>query len=166
MNGELRHVIAGEAARGFAVNGLPEAVIEAIFPRGHRDFCQSIFKAERAQFARCVRQDVDPDANGLQFGSRLKDSAGNSGAMKHQPEGQPSDARADDQDFHGKTYGDVLAGPLAARQRSLGAPGSDYCKKQRHQNVIAGERDAEKSPGCLVAAHDPDILKTFQHVAG
>jgi hypothetical protein len=28
--------------------------------------------------------------------------AGDSGAMKHQPEGQSADAGADDQDFHGE----------------------------------------------------------------
>src|SRR5262245_36041986 len=114
-----------------------------------------------------MRQDVDPNPDGFQFGSSLKDMAGDSGAMKHQPESQSADAGADDQDFHGiKTCGEVLTGRFTTRQRNLCAPGGDDRKKQRYHNVIAGERYSEKSPGCLIAAHDADILKSLEHVAG
>src|SRR5262245_9579663 len=48
MDRELRHVIAGETTGRLTINELAEAVIEAIFPRGHRDLCEGIFKSERA----------------------------------------------------------------------------------------------------------------------
>src|SRR5262245_20691561 len=48
MNGELRHVIAGETTGGLAINKLAEAVVEAILPCGHRDLCECILKTKRA----------------------------------------------------------------------------------------------------------------------
>src|SRR4029078_9729770 len=60
----------------------------------------------------------------------------------------------------------VLAGPFLARQRRLCAPGGDRRQKQRHKNVIAGERNSEETPGRLVTANDSDVLKLLQHIAG
>src|SRR6478672_115925 len=60
----------------------------------------------------------------------------------------------------------VLAGQSMARQRRLCAPGGDRRQKQRHKNVIAGERNSEETPGRLVTANDSDVLKLLQHIAG
>src|SRR5262245_14735450 len=74
---------------------------------------------------RCMRQDVDANPDRLQFGSSLKDTASDSGAMKHQPERQSADPGTDDQDFHGinlwrgsnRTFYGAPAKPLRPRQR-------------------------------------------------
>src|SRR6476660_4174024 len=46
-------------------------------------------------------QNIDADTDRLEFGSGLEDTAGNAGAMQHQAQGQPADAGADYQNFHG-----------------------------------------------------------------
>ena len=68
MDGELRHVVAGKAPGRFAVDELAEAIVEAIFARGHRDLGERVFEAERAEFARGMRQNVDADTDRLEFG--------------------------------------------------------------------------------------------------
>ncbi len=101
MDGELRHVVAGEAAGRLAVDVLAEAVVEAVFARGHRHLGERLFQAESAQFARGMRQHVDADADLPDLGRRLEDAAGDAGAVQHQAEREAADAGADDQDFHG-----------------------------------------------------------------
>ncbi len=100
MNRELRHVVAGETAGRLAVNELAETVVEAIFAGGHGHVRERLFETERAQFARRMGQDIDAYPDRLEFRSRFEDSACDSGAMEHQPQRQPADARADDQNFH------------------------------------------------------------------
>ena len=103
MDGELRHVVAGKAPGRLAVDVLAEAIVETIFARGDRDLGQRLLQAERAQFARGMRQDVDADADRLELGRRLEDAAGDAGAMQHQAERQAADAGADDENFHAMT---------------------------------------------------------------
>src|SRR5215475_15982971 len=100
MNGELRHVVASETAGWLAVNELAEPVVEAILASGHGHLRERLFETERTQLARRVRQDIDAHPDRLEFRRSLEDTACDSGAMKHQPQRQPADARADNQDFH------------------------------------------------------------------
>src|SRR5215510_2570512 len=52
------------------------------------------------------------------------------------------------------------------RQRLLEPPGSGCRKKQRYQNVVAGERNAQEAPSGLVAPDDSDVLKSLEHISG
>src|ERR1700741_285018 len=59
-----------------------------------------------------MRQNIDANTDRLEFGSGLENSAGNAGAMEHQPEGQSADAGADNKNFHGhQPFGDVSTRP-------------------------------------------------------
>jgi hypothetical protein len=46
-----------------------------------------------------MRQQIDADADRLDFGSRFENPAGNSGRKQRKPEGQPADAGSDDDDL-------------------------------------------------------------------
>ena len=56
------------------------------------------FKAERGEFLGGMRQQIDADADRADFGGGLKYPAGNSGRVQRQPERQPANAGADDDD--------------------------------------------------------------------
>ncbi len=100
MDGELRHVVAGEAAGRLAVDVLAEAIVEAEFARGDGDLGERILQTEPAQFARGMRQDVDADADRLELGRRLEHAGCDAGAMQHQAKRQPADAGPDNENFH------------------------------------------------------------------
>ena len=80
MDGELRHVVAGKFPGWFRIDVLAVAVVEAVFACGNRDLGQRLFQAERAQFARGVRQDIDADTDRLEFRRGLEHTAGDAGA--------------------------------------------------------------------------------------
>src|SRR5262249_46497827 len=167
MNGELRHVIAGETASWLAVNELAEPVVKAILARGYGHVRERLFEPKRTHLTRRVRQDIDAYPDRLEFGRRLEDPACDSGAMKHQPHRQSADARADNQDFHDdQPFAIFLVGTPLPRQRLLEPPGGGCRKKQRYQNIVAGERNAQETPGGLVASDDPDVLKSLEHIIG
>jgi hypothetical protein len=127
MDGELRHVVAGETAGRLVVDKLAEAIVETIFARGDGDFCQSLFQAEPTEFARGMRQDIDADTDRLQFGRRFEYAAGDAGAMQHQAKRQAANAGANDEHFHRRlTF--MLFLP---RERFLGAPAGDGGQGQR-----------------------------------
>ena len=48
MDGELRHVVAGEAPGRLAVDVLAVAIVKAIFAGGDGDLGERVFQAERA----------------------------------------------------------------------------------------------------------------------
>ena len=130
MDRELRHVVTRKLAGRLAVDVLAEAVIEAIFARGDGDLCKCILEPEGAQLARRVRKNVDADTNGLEFRRRLKDPAGNAGAMQHQAQSQAADAGADNQNFHDDQFLlRIRAGPLLPRNRPRQAPSGDACEE-------------------------------------
>ena len=47
-----------------------------------------------------MRQDIDADADGFEFGRGFEDAAGDAGPVQHQSERQPADAGADDENVH------------------------------------------------------------------
>src|SRR6185312_4881790 len=100
VNRELRHVVTGKTAGGLAVDVLTEAIVETVLAGRDGDLCERIFETQSAELTRCMRQDIDADANCLEFGRSLEDTARNAGAVEHKPQRQSADARADNQNFH------------------------------------------------------------------
>ena len=62
-------------------------------------FASACFEAERGEFLGGVRQQIDADADRLDFGGGFKNAAGNSGLVQRKPERQAADAGADDDDL-------------------------------------------------------------------
>ena len=122
MDGELRHVVAGEAPGRFAIDELAEAIVETEFARDDRGLGERLFQAERAQFARGMRQDVDADADRFQFGRRFEDAAGDAGPLQHQPQRQAADAGADDEHVHGQCLAGVSPGQPFCNYRKAWCP--------------------------------------------
>ena len=113
-----------------------------------------------------MRQNIDADTDRLEFGSGLENTAGNAGAMQHQAQGQSADAGADYQNFHGhQPFRDGSSRTVYGAPATPVHPDGDGRQKQRHQNIIAGERNSEETPGRLVTANDSDVLKLLQHIA-
>jgi hypothetical protein len=74
MNGKLRHVVAGVESGRLLVDEIAESVVEAVFARDDAHLRQRIFQPERNQFARRVRQDIDPDADRLSIHAPIRRS--------------------------------------------------------------------------------------------
>ena len=60
---------------------------------------QRRFEPERGEFLGGMRQQIDADADRPDLGGGFENAAGNSGLVQRQPERQPADAGADDDDL-------------------------------------------------------------------
>src|SRR5664280_3479980 len=60
----------------------------------------------------------------------------------------------------------TLAGSFLLRERGQCAPGGDRGQPERYQHVPAGEREAEETPGYLVAADRDDVVQFLEDIAG
>ena len=106
---EHRPFVAAVAPARIVVDQLAEAVVVADLGGGDRDLGERILQAELGQFLAGMRQQVDADAERLDLRRGLVDAAGNAGLMQPQPERQPADAGADDDDIlivHGRKLAD------------------------------------------------------------
>src|SRR5262249_32390584 len=114
VDGELGHVVAGKTPGRFAVNELAEAVIETVFTGGYGNLGERVFKSERAQFARRVRQDIYADTDCFELRRSLKNATGDTRAMEHKPQRQSADASANNQNFHGDQPLNCILASLAS----------------------------------------------------
>ena len=91
-------VVARGAAQRLLIDQLAEAIEEGGILGGDRDPRQIGLEAERGQFPGGMRQQIDADADRADFGRELEYSAGDSGRVQRQPERQPANTGADDND--------------------------------------------------------------------
>ena len=98
MNRELRMIVAGGAAERLLIDQLAEAIEEGRIRGRDRNLGQRRFEAECCQLPCGMRQQIDADADRLDFGSGFENAAGNSGLVQRKPERQPADPGANDDD--------------------------------------------------------------------
>src|SRR5205823_3205919 len=98
MNGELRMIVTGGASQRLLIDQLAEPIEEGRVPGLDREARQRAFEAERRKLLGGVRQQIDADPDGLDLGCRLEDPAGNVRRVQREPQRQPADAAADDND--------------------------------------------------------------------
>src|SRR5258707_6186992 len=100
MNRELRHVVTGVDAAGFAPDFLAMAVEIIKFVGAYRDVVELLQQAEAGEFADRMRQGIDADAE-LADGIRLLEqfAAGTAGPQHPRP-GEGPDAASDHNSPH------------------------------------------------------------------
>ena len=98
VNGELRMIVTRRAAERLLVDQLAKAIEEGRIGGRDRDFGQFLLQTKPGQFLGRMRQQVDADTHGSDFGGRLEDTAGNSGIMQRKPKRQSAYAGPDDND--------------------------------------------------------------------
>ena len=99
MDRELRMIVARRAAQRLLIDQLAETVEKGRVLGRDRDPRQRLLQPERSEFLGCMRQQVDADADRLDFGGGFENPAGNSGRVQRKPEGQPANAGSDDDDL-------------------------------------------------------------------
>jgi hypothetical protein len=99
MDRVLRPVVARGGARRFAEHQLAVGVEEHRLLRAHPDGVERGQQAQLAELARRMRQQVDAHAQGLQFGHRFVDAAGDAGLVQAQRQGEAADPGAQHDDL-------------------------------------------------------------------
>ena len=99
MDRELRMIVARRAPERLLIDQLAEAIEEGGIGGRDRDVCQSLLKPERGKLFCSMRQQVDADADRLDFGGGFENAAGNFGLVQREPKRQSADAGADDDDL-------------------------------------------------------------------
>ena len=109
---------------GAGIGGLTTAL--ALHAAGIDDVTLYESAPELGELAHRVRQQVDADAERLQFGSGVEQAAGNASAVEHQRERQATNAGTDDENgFHDST-------PDGTRSRARGFnPGPGRSPRRR-----------------------------------
>src|ERR1700704_2137352 len=82
MDRELRMLIARDTAERLPIDQLAETIEEGRVLSGDRDLRQIGLQPERGKFFGGMREEIDTDADRLDFGSGFKDPARNSGAVQ------------------------------------------------------------------------------------
>src|ERR1700680_3431739 len=100
MDADFGNGIAGRLAARFFVNQLPEAVEETAFTVLDAGGKQRFTEAKRAEFAHCMRQQRDADAESLDRRRALIDARGDAALMEIKRERKSADAAADDCNIH------------------------------------------------------------------
>ena len=98
MDGELRPVIAGGAARRFPINQLSEAIEENAFTRRDRHRRKRFLQSQPGQFLRGVRKHVDANPDRTYFRQLFIDTATNAGVVQGKRQRQSADAGPNDND--------------------------------------------------------------------
>ena len=78
---------------------LPESIEEGGVRGGDRDALKRVFEPEGRELTRRVRQEIDADADRPQLSGGFKNPARDAGPMQRDPERQPANAGADDDDL-------------------------------------------------------------------
>src|SRR5436305_8720333 len=91
-------IVAGGASQRLLIDHLAERIEEGRVPALDRDARQRAFEPEPRKLLGGVRQQIDADPDGLDLGCRLEDPAGNVRRVQREPQRQPADAAADDND--------------------------------------------------------------------
>src|SRR5204862_6491107 len=90
MDRELRMLVAGGAAERLLVDQLAKTVEEGGVRRCDRGPGQIRLEPERGELLRCMRQQIDADADRLDRQGGLENTAGNFGLMQRERERQPT----------------------------------------------------------------------------
>src|SRR5687768_11780847 len=101
MNRELRRAVARPLAERLLVDELAEAVEERRLGRLHRDLRDRRLQPQLAEHAHGMRQQVDPDPDGLDLRRRFVDAARNPARVQLQSERQAADPGTHNQDLAG-----------------------------------------------------------------
>ena len=100
MDRELRHVMAGIDAAGFAPDFLAVAVEIIKLVGADRDVVELLQQAEAGEFADRMRQRVDADAEFADGVGLLEQLAVDAAGPQHQRGGKAADTAADDNRLH------------------------------------------------------------------
>ena len=92
-------IVTRRASQRLLIDQLAETVEKGrVFGRDC-DPRQRLLQSERRQFLGCMRQQIDADADRLDFGRRFENPAGNAGRVQRKPESEPANAGSDDDDL-------------------------------------------------------------------
>src|ERR1700720_2125859 len=103
MNRELRHVMSGIDAAGFAPDLLAVAIEIVKHVGADRDVIELLQQAEASKFANRMRQGIDADAEFADGVRLLEQFASNTAGAQHQRSGKAPDTAPDDNRLHRPT---------------------------------------------------------------
>src|SRR3981189_1578646 len=129
MNRELRHVMTGVDAAGFAPDFLAMAVEIIKLIGAYRDVVELLQQAKAGEFADRMWQGVDADAEFSDGVRLLEQFAADASSAQHQRGGQAPDPASDDNCLHrpnSAQYRNAMQRPLRSHEPLLG--GKRLCR--------------------------------------
>ncbi len=92
-------IVARRTSQRLLIDQLAKTIEKSRVFGGDCDPRQRLLQSKRGQFLGRMRQQIDADADRLDFGGGFENPAGNSGGVQRKPESQPADAGSDDDDL-------------------------------------------------------------------